>query len=51
MNWLKDNLKKKALRRVLVLVIAALLSAIGFSDEIAKEFAEEGADIVVEQVE
>ena len=50
MNWIKIQLKSKVVKRVLALAIAAGLSYAGFSSEISKEFAKEGADIIVNQV-
>jgi len=44
-------IKGKIVKRILIAAIAALLGLAGFSDEIAREFAGEGADIIIEQVE
>jgi VanZ family protein len=50
MEWIKRKLRRKVVRRVLMVVIAALLTAIGFSDEVAREFSGEGADIIIESL-
>lgn len=48
MNWLKDKLKKKVVRRILALSIAGALTALGFSEEIAQAISGEGADLLME---
>ena len=50
MEWLKKKLERKATKRVLILVIASILGSLGFSDEITKLVANEGADIIIEQI-
>lgn len=47
---LKNKLKGKVLKKIIALVIAATLGYLGFSGELAKQFAEEGAEIIVEEV-
>ena len=43
-------IKGKIVKRILIAAIVAILGAIGFSDEIAREFAGEGAEIIMVQV-
>lgn len=51
MQWMKRKLKNKILKRILIAAIVAILGALGFSDELAREFAEEGANIAIEQID
>jgi hypothetical protein len=47
---IKRILKTKAAKKIIGMVIAALLIALGFGEEIAKEFSKEASTIVVEDV-
>tara|TARA_R110000824_G_scaffold121631_2_gene277880 strand:- start:249 stop:404 length:156 start_codon:yes stop_codon:yes gene_type:complete len=49
MNWLKDKLKKKIVKRVIALAIAAGLSYVGLSTELAQEFSKEAASVIVDE--
>jgi hypothetical protein len=51
MEWLKKKLERKATKRILVLIIASILGGLGFSDEITKLVANEGAEIIIEHVD
>lgn len=51
MEWMKQKLKNKILKRVLIAAIVAILGALGFSDELAREFADAGATIALEQID
>jgi hypothetical protein len=50
MMWIRNKLKNKVIKRVLAFGIAAGLGYAGFSDELAKQFASEGAGIIIEQI-
>ena len=51
MEWIKTKFKNKILKRILIAAIVAILGALGFSDELAREFAEEGAAMAIEQID
>lgn len=51
MEWIKRKIKNKILKRILVAVIVMILGALGFSEELAREFANAGADIAIEQID
>ena len=44
----KDILKRKSAKRIATIIIVAILSAIGFSTNLAKDVAEETVDIIEE---
>jgi len=48
---LRSILRRKAVKRILAGLIAAGLGDAGFTGDLAKMVADEGADIIVEQVE
>jgi len=49
MDWLKGKLKKRVVKRVIALALAAGLSYVGFSGELAKNFSEQAADVIVDE--
>lgn len=44
----KSILKRKAAKRIATIIIVAILSAIGFSTDLAKDVAEETVEIIEE---
>ena len=44
----KEILKRKAAKRIATIIIVAILSAIGFSTELARDVAEETVEIIEE---
>ena len=45
----KEILKRKATKRIATIIIVAILSAIGFSTELARDVAEETVEIIEER--